>query len=100
MTTTIQQLHIAERDGDWLRVKLLLIRIGWTKRISTVHDDSEACPHCDAVDSGIGAWPDNLIDWQWDELIQSYVYGYIYRCKPLDGSKCDKLFLSHYGWHV
>ncbi len=80
--TTLQQLRIAERDNDWVKVKLCLLRLGLTKSFG-----DPRCPHCAGVHVGRGAWPYGMSNKDWAQLVNVYEKGYIYRCS------CTNLYL-------
>lgn len=96
MNTTLQQLRMAERDNNWLKVKLYLIRLGLVKPWGS----STPCPHCGLLDSGVSAWPEDISNVEWNELVSIYIKAYIYRCTNHytdNGIKegCGELYLGH-----
>lgn len=105
MGTTIQQLRHAERDGDWLRVKVLCIRLHYTKP-SGIMMLAAGCPHCDMKGTGIASWDDKLTRDEWEKFVAEPIPGYLYRCGSdilnEDGTLmqegCGGLFVQLHVW--
>ena len=81
----VAELNRAERRDDWLKVKLCLLRLHMVKPIGG------NCPHCGALASGLGAWPETLSREQWVALVSTYISGLIYRCSV---TNCGKMFVA------